>query len=375
MAGSRTNELQKQLYSAEFAKVPGILRDLAYYSRWANPRLKQDRDDGEKTRDRAKVLRASLALLPGDPAQVEYLYDRLINAEPSEIEVIRDALFLYKDRITEKLWSVVKSTRDEQQLLCAFSGLAMFAPDDPRWESFAAKLARSLTRSSPLSLGAWIEVLRPLQNKFVGPLGRIAGDPAQNPIERLAATNILADCTKSVESAAERAQCLTPVLIAGDNDQFKAIFGQLEKLEANSTAMLEGQLAVPADAADSRSAERKARAAIALLRLGKPEKVWPLMKNASDETARSFIIHWSMPLGVDAKLFIDQWAAEPDPARRARLLLLGEYPDPGMSVVDRQRFIEQLMLTYETTPDCAVAGGSRMALENMEPRPSAGCRH
>ena len=46
-------------------------------------------------------------------------------------------------------------------------------------------------------------------------------------------------------------------------------------------------------------AERQARAAVALVRLGKAEEIWPLLRHSADPRLRSFIINWLSPLGAD----------------------------------------------------------------------------
>jgi formylglycine-generating enzyme required for sulfatase activity len=46
-------------------------------------------------------------------------------------------------------------------------------------------------------------------------------------------------------------------------------------------------------------AMRQARAAIALVRLGKPDAVWPLLRHSADPRLRSFIVNWLNPLGAD----------------------------------------------------------------------------
>ena len=63
-------------------------------------------------------------------------------------------------------------------------------------------------------------------------------------------------------------------------------------------------------------AERQARAAVALLRMGKASEVWPLLRHSADPRLRSFIVNWLNPLGADPKLI----AAELDridPQRQA----------------------------------------------------------
>ena len=51
-----------------------------------------------------------------------------------------------------------------------------------------------------------------------------------------------------------------------------------------------------------RLAERQARAAIALVRMGKAEEVWSLLRHSADPRLRSFIINWLNPLGADPTL-------------------------------------------------------------------------
>ena len=46
-------------------------------------------------------------------------------------------------------------------------------------------------------------------------------------------------------------------------------------------------------------AMRQARAAVALVRLGKAESVWPLLRHSADPRLRSFIVNWLNPLGAD----------------------------------------------------------------------------
>ena len=71
-----------------------------------------------------------------------------------------------------------------------------------------------------------------------------------------------------------------------------------------------------------RLAERQARAAVALLRMGKAEEVWPLLRHSADPRLRSFIVNWLNPLGADPKVIaaelerIDPGNAKPTPAQR-----------------------------------------------------------
>src|SRR4029077_919563 len=92
--------LRERLLVANTNEVPTIVEDMAPYRRWLDPLLYDAHALAEKDKlKRRKQLHASLALLPVDASQVDYLYERLLDAEPGEIPVIRDALAPYKTRL------------------------------------------------------------------------------------------------------------------------------------------------------------------------------------------------------------------------------------------------------------------------------------
>ena len=56
-------------------------------------------------------LHASLALLPVDASQVDYLFARLLRATASELPVVRDALKAHRSTLTPKLWTELENAR------------------------------------------------------------------------------------------------------------------------------------------------------------------------------------------------------------------------------------------------------------------------
>jgi len=76
---------------------------MAPYRRWLDPLLRDAYQEAEAKQDWGKQLHTSLALLPVDATQVEYLYGRLLDARPSEVPVIRDFLAPHKDHVVDQL--------------------------------------------------------------------------------------------------------------------------------------------------------------------------------------------------------------------------------------------------------------------------------
>ena len=127
-----------------------------------------------------------------------------------------------------------------------------------------------------------------------------------------------------------------------------------------------------------RLAERQARAAVALVRMGKAEEVWPLLRHSADPRLRSFIVNWLNPLGADPKLIAAELDridpnAKPTPAqgqqtmdailfhpetsqRRALILALGTYGTEGLSPGEREPLIGKLLDLYRNDPDAASTG-------------------
>ena len=82
--------LVKLVLSADINEVPAFVAAMRDYRPWVDPALKQEYKNASE--GSPQRLRASLALLPVDATQVDYLFNRLLSATPSERPVLLDAL-------------------------------------------------------------------------------------------------------------------------------------------------------------------------------------------------------------------------------------------------------------------------------------------
>ena len=137
-----------------------------------------------------------------------------------------------------------------------------------------------------------------------------------------------------------------------------------------------------------RLAERQARAAVALLRMGKAEEIMPLLRHSADPRLRSFIVNWLSPLGADPKTVAAELdrippTAKPTPAqgqqfmdamlfhpetsqRRALILALGTYGTEGLSPGEREPLIGKLLDLYRNDPDSGIHGAAEWTLRQWE---------
>ncbi len=139
---------------------------------------------------------------------------------------------------------------------------------------------------------------------------------------------------------------------------------------------------IPTSAKD-RLAERQARAAVALVRLGRAESVWPLLRHSADPRLRSFILNWLNPLGADAYAVVaelermdragsgssapnttmDAILFHPETSeRRALILALGTYGPDGLSHGEREPLAPRLLVVYRDDPDAGVHGAAAWTL-------------
>ena len=132
-------------------------------------------------------------------------------------------------------------------------------------------------------------------------------------------------------------------------------------------------------------AERQARAAVALVRLGHADQVWPLLRHSADPRLRSFIVNWLNPLGADPRriaaelLGLDSRRAPVAPDARRPAPQDGRHPlpprdldapgaDPGPGDLrdatrsspagEREPLIPKLLDLYRNDPDAGIHGAA-----------------
>ena len=347
---TRAEGLVEALVNADIAKVPDIVTSLGKYRTWADPLLKAKFDQAKE--GSSQRLNVAVALLPVDASQVDYLSKRLLDAAPNDVPVIRDALGPYKDELVEKLWAVVEQPAQghEQQGLRAACALANYDPGSERWEKAKGAVADELVAVPAVHLATWMDALRAVREKLLAPLSVVFKDAKRPEIERSLATGILADY------AADQPQVLADLLMDADEKQFAIIYTKLQGRDEEGLPLLQGEIKKPlpdtTEEAKEALAKRQANAAVALLRMGEPEKVWPLLKHSSDPRVRSWIIHKLSPMRANPGAIIKRLKEEPDVSiRRALILSLGEFGEQALTAGERASLLETLRELYRSDPD------------------------
>lgn len=363
----RAAGLVTALTNAEIQQVPGIIEQLTPYQQLATPLLKLELD--QQTEDSQARLNVSLALVAHDPTQVEYLSNRLINAEPDQVKTICLLLANHKEELVPEFWKLAQSTQanDKKQLLQVASALASYDPDNEvRWQKISDRVVEALVNENSLRLAAWIKTLRPVRRHLLKPLSMVYRNPdeerSQTQIDL--ATDILEDY------AAENPPMLAELLLDAEPTQFVALFDKFAAHGDAALTILDQELAKetsPKASEDEKEtvALRQANAAVALLRMGQTQKVWPLLKHSPDPRLRTWIIHLMSPLGVPPRLIFQRLEEESEVSiRRALILALGEYDN--LSGEERNQIRPTILGWYKTDPDRGIHGATEWLLRRWD---------
>ena len=471
MKVSHSAELVKRLLDAETDVVQSIVADIAEYRQWADPLLRQENE--KATAQSRQKLHVSLALLPVDSTQVDYLYGRLLDAEPQQVPVIRDALTPHKEQLLDKLWTVVEKPDNgkEPQRLRAAAALAKFDPKSEKWAKANALVVNDLVLEDIAFLRQWSDNLSPVKVILLEPLTAISQNQRA---ERTMAMNMLAALFKG--------QFLADLLMDADEKQFAVLWSRFKVHEERSLTGLAEELdkqvveladklvfefkgtiaegdakvetrngsrptkrfvvplvggktyrvtlesaeldsilelqdgtgktlefgkgvglgfnplmllftprnddtytviaasltktgsfhvsiveVIADEDAKEKLAKRQANAAVALVRMGLPEKAWQLLKHSPDPRARSYLIHRLGRLGASISAIVKRLDEEPDiTIRRALILSLGEFGEKEWTAGERNVVTTKLQDVYRTAPDPGIHASAEWVLREWK---------
>ncbi len=374
------SKLVESIWMAETKDVPLLLSRLEPLRFWANPLLRRIMENsGFDSKER---LHASLALLPVDHEQVEFLYSRLLVAGPNELPALRDALRSFRERLIERLWNILEQSDTKSQWLRAGSALALYDPSNPRWDTIGSKVAQAMVTGNAAHLGSWLDVLRPVRDKLTPPLATIFRNRDRSPNESALAFDILEDY------ASDQLSVLSNLLLDSDKDHFTVLFEKLRTHQDAVVALLEAEMirSLPeaTEVEKDGLAKRQARASVALVRMGKSDETWPRLRHSTDPRHRSFIVNLLAPLGADPRTLVAELdrlpvTAKPTSAqgqqfmeavlfhpetsqRRALILALGTYEPEELSLGEREPLVDKLLDLYRNDPDSGIHGAAEWTL-------------
>jgi formylglycine-generating enzyme required for sulfatase activity len=386
----RASSLVEALVSAETSDMPRLVERLTGHRRWANPRLVRL---VQASKDDSKVrLHASLALVPVDPSQIDYLAKRVLTASPTELPVIWIILTGHHFAPVKRFWDVLDDPKaDPDQRFRAACVLANSDAEgtEKRWDAVVPFVTDRLIASvhkNPSHYAPLIEILRPVRQELLAPLSAIFRDKNRAESDRSLAASILADYVS------DQPTVLADLLMDSGEHSFAILFDKLKAHREEAVALLEAELKkkpVTGETADAKNKRdrRQGRAAVALLRLGQTEKVWTLLKHSRDPGVRSEIVNGLKPHGAEFEAIAAKLAGMGtteefpvgDPSRmntilfhpetsmrRALILALGQYDVDMLSSEEREPLVAKLVEAYRDDPDAGIHGAAEWTLRRWK---------
>jgi formylglycine-generating enzyme required for sulfatase activity len=365
-------QLRKQLLSAKIQDVPAIVTAMHSYRPWVQPLLQKTLAAPEQQADAAAQLRLRLALSPLDDNQFDPLYEQLFRADPEELAIIRDELYQRRpQQLARQLQQLLQNdkAKPEHRLwaVCALAGCDTRGEAAAKdcWSATDPILVKQLLttmQNNPSHYKPLVDLLHRVGKDVVKPLTEVYRANQRPDADRLLAANLL------TEFAADRPEILADLLLEGTAKQFGIL---LDKVKGGGEPVHKvwlAELAKPRQASASDSlrvalAQRQASAAVALLRTGHAEQVWPLLKHQPDPTVRSYLIHRFQTHGADPADLARQLDVEPDVTiRRALLLSLGQYPSDALPAEVRDAWLTRVLRIYQDDVDAGMHGASEWLL-------------
>jgi formylglycine-generating enzyme required for sulfatase activity len=370
---TRSQGLVASLLNAEITQVPTIVSEMRELREWADPLLKArvaDAEDGS-----AEKLHLSLALLPDDASQLDYLSRQLPVCKLDQFPVVRDALLPRHEKVSPALWQLVQHEQQDPDVrFQASAALAQYAPDDERWEEIAPFVAEHLTNAvSSVYFGQWLEQFQSVRRQLSNPLIAIHAQRSRSLKQRETAALALAAYLRDQPD-----KLVDVILVADEFTEFWPLVAALrpysaavrQPLIAELMAPIPGQLAKFDDHFSEEEQlqrdalwKRRALAAVAIVQLGAGNDVWPRLELTPDPSLRSFIIYHFGKLRADHHTLAVRLESESNVSiRRALIQSLGGLEATVIPPADRNRIAGQLKALYVNDPDPGIHASASWTL-------------
>jgi serine/threonine protein kinase len=376
---TRIEGLVGGLVSAEPSQVPDVVKRLD-----ANPEVaarfllplisgKAETPDAKRAQ-----LHARLAMVSRDPSQVEPLVVQLLAGKVLYVLPIRQLLRPAGARLTERFRGLLRDGKaDPERRFRAALALADYVPaseaaswTDGDMKFVAGELVSANADYQPL----YREALRPIHTRLLDDLERSFADAHRTLAERMGAANAPADYAEKDIARLAR------LLAIATKEQFTVLYPIVAAGRTSATIEDLGKIAatLPPDALGSVErvafGQKRAGAAVTLLRLDERERALPVFEATDDpEALTQFIIRCrERGVGVDALLdCLEQVTSGPAnryprDARYALLLALGECKLTEVPESRRDALIKQLAGWYRHDPSSGVHGAAGWLLRRWD---------
>ncbi|MFV2070062.1 MAG: serine/threonine-protein kinase, partial [Pirellulales bacterium] len=287
------------LLSAVPSSLPYLVEGLEPFRQDVLPRLWQLSQQGDLSNDQRARVRLALLRLSEKARTTEalgQLREHLMRTGAAEFLVSRAFLEPFANQLLAELWrTALDEQQDQSQRLRAACALALYDPDDDRWSDFAPNVVPMLLRQNSLDIQLWIVALWPVNDRLLPSLKRTFHAEDQDQSSILAAT-VLSEVSR------DNPDLLVELVDSATTRQLAVLLPRLERhadyVESLLASSLQREEETPADETSATSTARRANILVALLYLGRADRVWPLLVSSEDNAVRTATVARAGPAGV-----------------------------------------------------------------------------
>ncbi len=307
---TRIEGLVGRLVSADPNQLPGIIKELDANQLLAKKYLSPLVSSNPTTLDEKRSqLHARLAMVSSDPSLRESLVDELLSNKVVYVGPIRQQLRPWSKELTEKFRDILRDEQgDAQRRFRASLALADYVPEsETAWwtEQDLKFVAEQLVVANAEFQPLLRENLRPIRGLLLGDLEKIFADSNGTDGQRLSAANAFSDY------AAGDIAKLSQLLTVATPEQYAVLYPLVAASPTPATLEDLSKIAATSPEAELGSVERvsfgqrRANAAVTLLRLGESEKVLSVFEMTDDPEALTQFIFRCRPRGVGIDALLD----------------------------------------------------------------------
>ena len=373
----RTQGLVGRLISAEPSELSSVIEELNKNpnaaARYLAPLLSPP-TASLTPEDKRAQLHARIASVSRDPSLVEPLLEEMLAGKATYVIPIRQQLRASSATLIGRLQTLLRNeTADSKRRFHAALALADYLPasDSKAWTDSDLKfVAEQLVASNAEFQPLLREALRPIHAKLLPPLDRIYRDAKATTAERVGAANAFADY------AAKDPARLANLLIEGTLEQYSILYPLVEAGRSPAIIADMSRIASTLPAADLgvekrvEFGQRRANAAVTLLRWGEREKTLAVFGMTDDPEALTQFIFRCRPRGVGVEALLDclEIVSTAPPGRYAKesryalLLALAEFRLSEVPENRRPSVLKQVRDWYANDPSSGVHGAANWLL-------------
>lgn len=291
------------LKTAKPDEVLNVIQRLRWYHRWAKTELTELAESSPRTpTEQFQQLHAQLALVTEDKRWLSELVEALQDADPRYVKCIRDAVAPFCSQTNDDLWQRFRDPFASSQ--ARFNAALVLASHDTsskQWtDADSTFLVQQLVSANPIHQPQLWELLGPVKDRLLDDLERVFGNEDLPDSQLLAAANALTSFAKDDMVRVAKLLCrATPGqfdilwrLVAGaEHPEVKEVLSQLINQQPTNDL-------TPLDRVTL--GQRSASAAVARLRLGARQEIFPIFQISDDPEAMTQFIHRCRSRGVTA---------------------------------------------------------------------------